>query len=73
MDKIFTTHVSLVDGKVHILRMNLDSFLDKVVASDGSFKNSLICFDDILINPEHIVSVQQVVAVKPGRTRSTVY
>lgn len=71
MEKIFATHVSLVNGKTHILHMKLEFFLEKVIAPDGSFREGLIRFDDTVINPEHIVSVQQVNSVrtrKPSRT-----
>ncbi|MEK4674817.1 MULTISPECIES: hypothetical protein [Bacillus] len=67
MDKIVTTHVGLVNGKVHIFQMSLEKFLDKVVAPDGSFREGLIRFNDILINPEQIVSVQQVSSVRTRR------
>ncbi len=72
MEKIFATHVSLVNGKTHILHMKLESFLDKVVAPDGSFREGLIHLDDIVINPEHIVSVQQVTSVRTRRPSRTI-
>lgn len=67
MDKIVTTHVGLVNGKVHIFQMSLEKFLDKVVAPDGCFREGLIRFNDILINPVQIVSVQQVSSVRTRR------
>ncbi|MCC3688769.1 hypothetical protein LLR47_26685 [Bacillus cereus] len=73
MKKIFVTHVSLVDGKTHILKMKLENFLDKVIAPDGSFKSGLIRFEEILLNPEHITSVQQVTSVNIRRPIQTVY
>ncbi|OLR26845.1 hypothetical protein [Bacillus cereus] len=68
MDKIVTTYVGLVNGKVHIFQMSLEKFLDRVVAPDGCFKEGLIRFNDILINPEHIVSVQQVSSTRIRRS-----
>ncbi|MEK4677467.1 MULTISPECIES: hypothetical protein [Bacillus] len=68
MDKIVTTHVGLMNGKVHIFQMSLERFLDKVVAPDGCFKEGLIRFNDIVINPEHIVSVQQVSSARIRRS-----
>ena len=41
------------------LTYEVGEFLDKVVAPDGSFREGLIHLDDIVINPEHIVSVRQ--------------
>ena len=41
------------------LTYEVGEFLDKVVAPDGSFREGLIHLDDIVINPEHIVSVQK--------------
>ncbi|WP_144641615.1 hypothetical protein [Bacillus cereus] len=73
MEKIFVTHVSLVNGKTHILKMKLENFLDKVIAPDGSFKNGLICFEDTLINPEHITSVKQVTSVRTRRLNHVIY
>ena len=70
--KIFATHVSLVNGKTHILHMKLESFVEKVIAPDGSFRVGLISFDDIVINPEHIVSVQQVASVRARRPSRTI-
>ncbi|WP_232306103.1 hypothetical protein [Bacillus cereus] len=64
--------MSLVNGKKHILHMKLGSFLDKVVAPDGSFREGLIHLDDIVINPEHIVSVQQVTSVRTRRPSRTI-
>ncbi|WP_230478643.1 hypothetical protein [Bacillus thuringiensis] len=52
--------------------MKLESFIDKVVAPDGSFREGLIRFDDIVINPEHIVSVQQVTSVRTRRPSRTI-
>ncbi|PEF61485.1 hypothetical protein [Bacillus cereus] len=72
MEKIFTTHVSLANGKTHILHMKLEIFLDKVLAPDGCFREGLIRFDDTVINPEHIVSVQQVASVRTRRPNRTI-
>lgn len=72
MEKIVATHVSLENGKTHILHMELESFLDKVIAPDGSFREGFIRFDDIVINPEQIVSVQQVTSARTRRPSRTV-
>ncbi|MEK4774527.1 hypothetical protein ACQVTU_29050 [Bacillus cereus] len=73
MEKIFVTHVSLVNGKTHILKMKLEYVLEKVIAPDGNFKKGLIRFEDTLINPEHITSVQQVTSVRTRRLNRIVY
>lgn len=72
MEKTFVTHVSLVNGKMHILHMKLERFVEKVIAPDGSFRVGLIHFDDIVINPEHIVSVQQVTSVRTRKLNRTI-
>ncbi|MHB0803509.1 hypothetical protein PVK73_29855 [Bacillus thuringiensis] len=72
MEKIVATHVSLVNGKTHILHMKLESVLEKMIAADGSFREGLIRFEDIVINPEHIVSVQQVTSVRTRRPSRTI-
>ncbi|WP_258375851.1 hypothetical protein [Bacillus sp. 196mf] len=64
--------MSLVNGKTHILHMKLENVLEKVIAPDGSFREGLIRFDDIVINPEHIVSVQQVTSVRTRRPSRTI-
>ena len=43
-----------------------------MIAPDGSFRVGLISFDDIVINPEHIVSVQQVASVRARRPSRTI-
>lgn len=72
MEKIVAIHVSLVNGKTHILHMKLESVLEKMIAPDGSFREGLIRFEDIVINPEHIVSVQQVTSVRTRRPSRTI-
>ncbi|MGE6964133.1 hypothetical protein ACQKIW_30700 [Bacillus thuringiensis] len=72
MERIFATHVSLINGKTNILHMKLESFLEKVIAPDGSFREGLIRFGDTVINPEHIVSVQQVTSVRTRRLSRTI-
>ncbi|MCQ6307477.1 hypothetical protein [Bacillus cereus] len=72
MERMFATHVSLVNGKTHILHMKLENFVEKVLAPDGSFREGLIRFNDTLINPEHIVSVQQVTSVRTRRSSQTI-
>ena len=54
------------------LTYEVGEFLDKVVAPDGSFREGLIHLDDIVINPEHIVSVQQVTSVRTRRPSRTI-
>ncbi|HDW3058490.1 TPA: hypothetical protein RMI67_006447 [Bacillus cereus] len=72
MEKLFATHVSLVNGKTHSLHMKLENFVEKVIALDGSFRVGLIRFDDIVINPEYIVSIQQVTSVRARRPSRTI-
>ncbi|MBJ8113122.1 hypothetical protein JDS99_26475 [Bacillus cereus group sp. N6] len=73
MEKIFVTHISLANGKTHILKMKLENVLEKVMEPDGNFKNGLIRFEDTLINPKHITSVQQVVSVRRRRLNRIMY
>ncbi|PEL93991.1 MULTISPECIES: hypothetical protein [Bacillus cereus group] len=73
MEKIFVTHISLVNGKTYMLKIKLEHVLEKVLAPDGSFRQGLIRFEEILINPEHITSVQQVASVRTRKLNRVIY